>query len=414
MGPITLFDKSFLQSLSVDESVWFDHFFLANVCPLFYGETLADLDKTVRTGRTPEQEVGIIADKFPEMHGLPCVYHRTLCTAELSGYTVSMTGQVPMASGRLVKSESGKTAVFEPSPEADAFARWQSREFSEIEHQYARDWRREAVILDATDMSDAISALGISEKCRDLSQARTSAPEVVQRKGKELEWLSLSLAFLGVPAEFCQQTFEQWIRSGRPALIDFAPYTAYVLEVEVFFRNALASKLISRERSSNRLDIAYLFYLPFCDMFVSNDRLHQRCAPLFLRPDQEFVWGPDLKANLRQINEYYLKLPDFASEQGVLSLTDDPPAIGNGAVRNLWKKLLPRWREVGEEIPGEARRHAPTAREIRELAEAPPMVTSSSDWVSGELDQMVVKRLVKQKKGSWYQIPARIDPGEVE
>lgn len=414
MGPITLFDKSFLQSLSVDESVWFDHFFLANVCPLFYGETLADLDKTVRAGRTPEREVGIIADKFPEMNGLPCVYHWTLCTVELSGYTVSMTGQVPMASGRLVKSEGGRTAVFEPSPEADAFARWQSREFSEIERQYARDWRRGAVILDATDMSDAISDLVISGRCRDLSQARTSATEVVQRKGKELEWLSLSLAFLGAPAEFCQQTFERWIRSGRPALIDFAPYTAYVLEVEVFFQNALASKLISRERSSNWLDIAYLFYLPFCMMFVSNDRLHQRCAPLFLRPDQEFAWGPDLKANLRQINDHYLKLPDFAREQGVLSLAYDPPAIGNGAIRNLWKKLLPRWREAGEEITGEVRRRAPTAREIRELAEAPPMVTSSSDWVDGELDQVVVKRLVKQKKGSWYQIPAQFDPGKLE
>ena len=43
MGPITLFDKSFLQSLKIDESVWFDHFFLTNVCPLFYGETLGGL-----------------------------------------------------------------------------------------------------------------------------------------------------------------------------------------------------------------------------------------------------------------------------------------------------------------------------------------------------------------------------------
>lgn len=67
MGPITLFDKSFLQSLSVDESVWFDHFFTTNICPLFYVETLADLHKEVRPGRTPEQEVGIIADKFPEV-----------------------------------------------------------------------------------------------------------------------------------------------------------------------------------------------------------------------------------------------------------------------------------------------------------------------------------------------------------
>ena len=53
MGPIALFDKSFLQSLSLDESVWFDHFFFVNVCPIFYGETLADLDKTVREGPHP-------------------------------------------------------------------------------------------------------------------------------------------------------------------------------------------------------------------------------------------------------------------------------------------------------------------------------------------------------------------------
>ncbi len=42
MGPITLFDKSFLQSLSIDESVWFDNFFYSVICPIFYVETLAE------------------------------------------------------------------------------------------------------------------------------------------------------------------------------------------------------------------------------------------------------------------------------------------------------------------------------------------------------------------------------------
>ena len=41
MGPITIFDKSALQALNMDEAVWFDAFFLANVVPLFYVETLA-------------------------------------------------------------------------------------------------------------------------------------------------------------------------------------------------------------------------------------------------------------------------------------------------------------------------------------------------------------------------------------
>lgn len=42
MGPTVLFDKSALQALSMDESVWFDTFFGVNVVPIFYVETLAD------------------------------------------------------------------------------------------------------------------------------------------------------------------------------------------------------------------------------------------------------------------------------------------------------------------------------------------------------------------------------------
>jgi hypothetical protein len=45
MGQIALFDKSFLEGLNLDEAVWFDHFFLANVCPMFYVETQSDLAK---------------------------------------------------------------------------------------------------------------------------------------------------------------------------------------------------------------------------------------------------------------------------------------------------------------------------------------------------------------------------------
>ena len=107
MGPITLFDKSFLQSLSVDESVWFDHFFLTNVCPLFYVETMADLEKSPQKGRTAEDEVKIVADKFPEMHGMPCAHHTELCTANLLGGGVPMTGQIPLVGAQFVRNHIG-------------------------------------------------------------------------------------------------------------------------------------------------------------------------------------------------------------------------------------------------------------------------------------------------------------------
>jgi hypothetical protein len=56
-GPVLISDKSTLQSLNSDESVWLDNFFLTNITPLFYIETLADLEKEVRLGKTPEQVV---------------------------------------------------------------------------------------------------------------------------------------------------------------------------------------------------------------------------------------------------------------------------------------------------------------------------------------------------------------------
>src|ERR1035437_8416665 len=99
MGPITLFDKSFLQSLNIQEAVWFDQYSLANVCPMFFAETLADLSKEGRRGRTAAEEVAIIAEKFPEIGGVPCAYHVDLIYADLIGYSVPMTGQVPVSEG---------------------------------------------------------------------------------------------------------------------------------------------------------------------------------------------------------------------------------------------------------------------------------------------------------------------------
>src|SRR5262245_2157971 len=115
MGPIALFDKSFLQSLNVDESVWFDHFFLANIASFFYVETLADLAKVVEGSRIADQRVRSIADKFPEMSGASCAFHVTLALGNLAGHEVFMTGQIPRIGGRLVKYGEQTGVIYEQS-----------------------------------------------------------------------------------------------------------------------------------------------------------------------------------------------------------------------------------------------------------------------------------------------------------
>ena len=90
VGPITIFDKSALQSFNPDEALWFDWFYKTNLTPLFYVETLADLNKQMRGGRTPDGPGG----GFRELlHELTAGHGSFGCCTPHSGDTAS-----PMAS----------------------------------------------------------------------------------------------------------------------------------------------------------------------------------------------------------------------------------------------------------------------------------------------------------------------------
>jgi len=406
MGPITLFDKSFLQSLSLDESVWFDHFFLTNVAPIFYVETLADLNKSAPKWRTPEQEVSIIAEKFPDMNGMPCAHHTDLCISNLLGYGVPMTGQIPVSRGRLVKYAGKTGAVFQQSPESEAFSRWQNNEFLEVERLYAHSWRQALQNLNSREVTGFFRVLGINEKsCNNLQDAYSLARAIVHASDKQFKIMPWALISLNVPYHLHGDIEKSWSIAGRPPLFEYAPYAAFVLTVELFFHIALAANLISGKRLSNRVDIAYLFYLPFCMMFVSNDRMHRRCAPLFLREDQEFVWGQDLKRCLSQINEHYLQLPETAKEKGVISFSSDLPQIEDSLMEHLWNRLLPKSQKMKEgDIPDRSTAK-PTWEEIKEMEDAPPLSPKEIHCDPENIDGILIKRRTRRMKGSWRQIP---------
>lgn len=220
MGPITLFDKSFLQSLNVDESVWFDHFFYSVICPIFYVETLADLEKAVRQGRTPEQEVGYIADKSPEFHRNPCSYHWTLCLGNMMGLDVPMTGQIPITGGRFVKTDEGKKGVvFKHSDEAQALSRWQDGKFLELERTFAKFWRRSLENLDLLAAASGIRAMGIDEKtCKSLDQAKEMADGIIS-SGRPTDIIKLASIFLGFSLEHEMIIVDAWEKAGNPPFL---------------------------------------------------------------------------------------------------------------------------------------------------------------------------------------------------
>jgi len=388
----------------VDESLWFDHFFIVVIAPYFYIETLADLSKRPDSNRTSEAEVQLIADKFPD-NATPCVHHADVALANLLGEPIPMNGVVPTPGGRPVRAAGRNTVVWDQSPEAMAFSRWQDHDFLAVERDFARRWRTALTNTPMDAIWGAMKEAGIAgQSSRTLLEAKAVADAAVRNPDKTQSLLSLLLLFLGVSSQATEDVLHLWQRSGSPPLHVYAPYAAFVLSVEVFFQVALAAGLIARERPSNRVDIAYLFYLPFGHIFVSNDKLHAKCAPLFLREEQEFVQGDALKSGLRALNEHFIKERGDDVDRDIWSFSSRPPPGVAPLVSRLWGKYMGQYPEERPAAP-RATHHAEDIRQIDQIYSAPGIPPEQVDFDVRSPDAIVLARKVRRKKGSWRQVP---------
>lgn len=116
-------------------------------------------------------------------------------------------------------------------------------------------------------------------------------------------------ANISVPHTFL--TLVNWQRSGKPLLKNFVPYAYHILRVNMLFHIGLQHDLIST-RPTNTVDLEYLYYLPFCQIFTSNDKLHLNLAPLLIRKDQYFI---NLKQDLKTINEQLAQMSEEERDQ---------------------------------------------------------------------------------------------------
>lgn len=410
MQPNLLFDKSFLQSLNVDESVWLDAFYRTLITPVFYVETLADLSKLGRAGRAPEDEVRIIADKFPEVHGSPTVSHQSLCEGELRGYPVPMNGyQIPVPGGRPVQSEGKKGWVFARSPELDAFQRWQSGKFFEIERDFAFKWRAAVEELDLLAVARRIRDSGLSTvRPKSFDEALGVARRVVDDPDNLNRCFDLLGIFLGLPPELIRRAKQHARKVGIRKFSVLHPYCAHVLTVELYFQVAVHAGLIADTRPSNRVDIMYLFYMPFCMIFVSADRLHQKAAAPFMRPRLRFVWGPDLKSDLKKLNSHFEAIDEAEKERGLFHIAHHPPIDETYLTTRLWNELIPGWKKMtAAPRPGKAETTSATelSRMVDRARRAPSATREDAIFDANAADFMTFERIVSRRKGSWYQLP---------
>jgi len=218
----------------------------------------------------------------------------------------------------------------------------------------------------------------------------------------QLDSLRFGMDLFSVPDIAQREILDRWQGVSNPALRQFAPYFRHVYSVDLFFNLAIAADLISRGRPSNKIDLAYLYYLPFCHVFTSSDNLHERVVPLFMRDDQTFVRGQDLKADLRKLDDYYSALSEEEKRTGFHKFADCPPEDTAFLVTRLWDKHLPDWRRLkAQKTEPDQSKHkdlvALLDRIEREAQSSDPSTRISEE----ETQYVTLIRNVMRKKGKW-------------
>jgi hypothetical protein len=320
-----------------------------------------------------------------------------------------MERRIFLPGGRYLAAGNRRGVVVDHPPEMEALLRWENGDFLDVERSFAKGWRRS---LEQIDLSAGTARLIGGAQIRDRADAKRVADEIVQRDGERYAVLRLALDSLKIPNQSWSDIIRRWKTEGGPRLAQFAPYAAYVLTVNLFFALAMGANLESTKRPSHRIDLAYLYYLPFCYVFTSYDKLHERTATLFLRDDQAFVRGSELKSDLAKLNDYYSNLPQEIKEQGVMKFAHYPPVEGEFLTAKLWDKFMSaEWRKRANEV----RKEMPPDKE-RELVEMINRMKRegrpAAPFDSDDADELQIQRRVPLRKGSWRLLPREVEEGK--
>jgi hypothetical protein len=413
-GPYLIFDKSSLESLNFDEAVMLDNFYSSVITPIFFVECLADLEKQMRSNSTPEQLVGSLANRTPE-DGTLTIHHLDVLRFELAGEfsMVRLRGGPFIAGGRSVQLGESKGMMFLPTKEQEAMQRWMAREFLEAERNYAKLWRRALMGIDLDAMSkSAMAELGPHwRKSKTLPDAREMADVLIDHM--DPEWLlGFGIDLLGV-SELKEQVITKWVARRRPPIRDCFPYFTFMLSINIFFYLVLPTQLLSNVKTSHQIDLAYLYYLPFCSVFTSKDNFHAQIVPLFLNEGQTFVNGIELKNDLKKLVERYLALDEAEFNMGMDHYAKYPPDDTSFLTTQLWDKHTPKWRnapapvKLNEQLQGALRE---AVKKLGESSEVPPHNLGSVV----DLDYVKMEHKIHLRRGKWRRYSEEMEMRIIE
>ncbi len=417
MGPSLIFDKSTLQMLNPDESLWLDSYFIVNITPIFFVESLADLEKEIRKGRAPEDIVGNLAYKTPEM-GCVNTFHKDLIFGELTGQgKVEMKGRPVISGGQAKVLGNEMGVIYEEPPEVEAFKRWQKREFLDVERTIAKKWRASIAVDEFGEKHKKIfeEFFPFYGKPQNTQELKEMVDYFMNIPNQEY-LLIFAMTLFGVIPEYQMKILKRWNELHKPPLKKFAPYFIFITTIDLFYYIGLTAGIFTNfpHAQTHKIDLTYLYYIPFCNIFTSNDKFHQNIAPLFMREDQVFINGSDLKNDLLNIDNYYSAFPDEVKNRGTMSFGFSPPHDNSYWTTQMWDKFMSStWREIkpkkfdGTDKVDKEKEKAMTNKIKKFFKEGESVDMSTLDNLE-QAHSMGMKRMVSARKGKWTKFPPEV------
>lgn len=330
-------DKSTFQSLSFDELYRLSCYYKHIITPVLTMEILGDLKKEAKEGKPPpEKRVKDFANKLFPMETVVSLHYKTLLKGELLGDPISFDGRPHVGIKKAVSSESGMRGyLIEETKEEKSIYKWKEGNFSEADRELSDLWRMTTTQEDLLDRLKGSLKPDVKIRLADFQELNQFVNERITSPSSQQHLLMSLFQNYDFDHMTSYQIFDRWHQAGKPLLKDFAPYAFHCLKVDTLFLFGLTSGLIGT-RPTNRVDLEYLYYLPFGNVFTSNDNFHKNLVPVLLYDYQKFIVGAELKNDLKNIVSY-LNTLDLEDRRKFKSA---PPIIESSFTFQLWREFF--------------------------------------------------------------------------
>jgi len=339
MGLSTIIDKSAFQGFSERDLLYLYRYYMPTIPPILVMEILGDLSKEYEGGAAPMEKVRLLANKLLPNNTAVNANYLKLISDEFSGAKITMDYRPFVGDATLLKSSSGQFGMkVTESAEQVAVRRWKDGQFSQIEELMAEFWRK------VTKQEDLLEKLKESihvdperlKTIRSLSDAADYVDQILLDPACQTDLLTFAVTEFGISTLEAPAIFLRWEQTAVKSLKAFAPYTFFCVRVVLLFHTALKKGLVAT-RPTNQLDLEYLFYLPFCRIFVTNDKFQKSLAPFFLTDEQQLIVGSELKEDLKAIEEYVQTVGEPADQRRLLK---EPPQLSTLLTYKIWNRFF--------------------------------------------------------------------------